>query len=109
MPIIRLETNLDKSLIPADLSVEFCMLIAVVLGKSEERVSVTVESGLDMCRGPSKDPTLTVHLWAIDVFTEENNPRYAVKIRAFLHQHLPSIPDNRIILVMHPISGYYGQ
>jgi len=109
MPIIRLETNLDKSSIPEGLVVEFSKVITEVLNKNEEKVSITLASGLEMCRGGRTDPTLTVHIWSIDVFSEENNPSYAVKFRAFFHEQLPSIPDNRIVLLMHPISRYYAQ
>jgi len=109
MPLIKIETNLDKSEIPAGLIQSFSRMITEVLNKNEAKVSVTLQSGMEMCRGGTTDPTMTVNIWSMEVFTEEKNPAYAVKIRAFLHQHFPSVPDDRIVLFLHPISRYYAQ
>jgi len=103
MPVCTVETNLSASQLPTDLAAKVSQLVAQVLNKSLERISVTVHAGLNMARNGSTDPTITVHLWSMNVFSEELNPVYSEKIFNFFQQEIPSVPSNRIAMLFHAI------
>jgi D-dopachrome decarboxylase len=109
MPICTVETNLATSQVPADFHLKFSKMIADVLNKPEEKISVTLTAGLRMCRGASDDPTVTVHIWSINVFDADRNGAYAVKMFDFFRRELPIVSDKRVALLYHPLEAHQPQ
>jgi len=60
-----------------------------------QRISVTVNSGLQMCRGGSSDPTVVVQIWSIGVFGKDKNSAYTDSLFEFFKKHLPSVSEKR--------------
>lgn len=60
-----------------------------------QRISVTVNSGLKMCRGGSSDPTVVVQIWSIGVFGKDKNSAYSGNLFEFFKKYLPSVPEDR--------------
>jgi len=60
-----------------------------------QRVSVTVNSGLQMCRGGSSDPTIIVQIMSIGVFGKDKNSAYTNNFFEFIKKSLPSVPEDR--------------
>jgi len=60
-----------------------------------QRISVTVNSGLQMCRGGSSDPTVVVQIMSIGVFGKEKNSAYRNNFFEFFKKYLPSVPEER--------------
>jgi len=63
-----------------------------------QRVSVTVNSGLQMCRGGSSEPTVIVQIWSIGVFGKDKNSAYTNSLFEFLKEHLPTVSEDRYII-----------
>lgn len=106
MPICLIETNLDHKDVPGDLQLKFAKSVAEILSKPADRISVTVSPGLRMCRNGSTDPTITVHIWSIGVFSKEKNPEYFSKLFDFFKHELPKVSEKRIVLLFHPIEQH---
>jgi len=109
MPICTVETNLASSQVPADFHLKFSKMIAEVLNKPEEKISVTLSAGLRMSRGGSADPTVTVHIWSINVFGADKNGANAAKMFDFFRRELPVVSDKRIVLLYHPLEAHQPQ
>jgi len=62
-----------------------------------QRISVTVNSGLQMCRGGNSEPTIVVQIWSIGVFGKDKNPTYADSLFEFFKEHIPSVSQERYI------------
>jgi len=60
-----------------------------------QRVSVTVNSGLQMCRGGSSDPTVIIQIKSIGVFGKDKNSAYTSNLFEFIKKTLPSVPEER--------------
>lgn len=104
MPICLIQTNLSS--VPDDFHIGFSKLIAETLNKPEERISVTVNSGLKMCRGGSSDPTVVVQIWSIGIFGKDKNSAYTDNLFEFFKKYLPSVPEERIVLLFLPIEPH---
>lgn len=104
MPICLIQTNLPS--VPDGLQVAFSKVIAETLNKPEERISVTINSGLQMCRGGNSEPTIVVQIWSIGVFGKDKNPAHADSLFEFFKEHIPSVSQERIVLLFHPIEPH---
>jgi hypothetical protein len=104
MPLFVIETNLPS--VPSDLAVRFAKVAAEALNKPPERLSVTVRINQQMCRGGSTDPTVTVQIYAVGVLGKEQNPTYANKFYDFFKQYLPSVCEERIVMMFVPLEPH---
>lgn len=93
MPICNVTTNVPQETIPKDFHLRFCALVAEVLTKPPERVSVMVQCGVQMCCGPSDSPTAHLSVLSIDVFSKGKNTEYSIPLRAFLSKELGVGPE----------------
>jgi len=62
-----------------------------------QRISVTVKSGLQMCRGGSSEPTIIVQIWSIGVFGKDKNHAYTDSLFEFFKEHIPSVSQERYV------------
>ncbi|XP_022238368.1 MIF-like protein mif-2 [Limulus polyphemus] len=76
MPLCRFETNISN--VPKDFHILLTDLLADILGKPKEKISVVVYPGLQMYRGGTDDPTCQLVIWSIGVFGVEQNPNMLV-------------------------------
>ena len=60
-----------------------------------QRISVTVNCGLQMCRGGSLDPTVIVQIQSIGVFGKDKNSAYTDNIFEFFKKYLPTVSEDR--------------
>jgi Macrophage migration inhibitory factor (MIF) len=60
-----------------------------------QRISVTINGGLPMCRGGSTEPTVVVQIWSIGVFGKDKNPEYGNKVMEFFKTNLPAVSEKR--------------
>ncbi|XP_076363136.1 MIF-like protein mif-2 [Tachypleus tridentatus] len=103
MPLCRFETNISN--VPKDFHILLSNLVADILGKPLEKVSVAVYPGLQMCRGGTDDPTCQLFIWSIGVFGVEQNPKYAGPLYELIKEKL-GIPDDRIVVVFHDLKPH---
>jgi len=106
MPLCRIETNLTSAEVPADFEFKMVKLLAQVLTKPEENISVIVRTDQRMCRGQNREPVLTMQLWSLNVFSPAQNPTYAPKIFELFHQELPTVTDKRITILFHALEAH---
>lgn len=104
MPLCVFQTNVPSKDIPEGFEKELSQLLADILSKPIERISVTLQPEQRMCRGGTNEPTCLVIIWSIAVFSAENNPAYADKLYPFIAEKL-GIPNDRIVLLFHDIKA----
>lgn len=104
MPICQLLTNLPASSIPEDLHIALSGVVASMLNKPAERVTVSIQSGAQMCRGGNNAPTATLIIWSVGVFSAEKNPGYSKTLYDFLLPQF-NIPANRFVLLFNDIKA----
>lgn len=105
MPLVQVDTNLGDREIPADFGENFTNIIADILNKPKERISVTVHSNLNMYFKGSSNACAVVRISSIGVFDEERNKAYGTPILNFLNAAL-GLPDDRITLALFPLEAY---
>ncbi|CAL4123439.1 unnamed protein product [Meganyctiphanes norvegica] len=96
MPLIQVRTNITKEKLTRDVHLKFSARAAELMNKPEARVSVTVECGLDMCRGGSFEPVIEVHIAAIGVDCREKTQSVVAGLSELLHEQL-GLPLERIV------------
>ncbi|KAG8183072.1 hypothetical protein JTE90_010896 [Oedothorax gibbosus] len=104
MPLCAFYTNVSDKDIPKDFEVRLSEILAEVLSKPIERITVNVIPDQRMVRGGSSEPTCWMNLWSIAVFNEEKNPAYASKLYPFINESL-GICNDRIVLLFHDINA----
>uniref|UniRef100_A0A131Y3D0 D-dopachrome decarboxylase n=1 Tax=Ixodes ricinus TaxID=34613 RepID=A0A131Y3D0_IXORI len=103
MPICFLKTNLLATKIPAGFHLKFVQLIASVLKKDIEKITLVVEPGLDISRGGSMEPNCLCTIHSINVFSPEKNKEYGSQIRNFIAENL-ALPQQRIVVALHDLN-----
>ncbi|KAJ7309740.1 hypothetical protein JRQ81_007804 [Phrynocephalus forsythii] len=107
MPFVELETSLPAAQLPHDLPAKLCAAAAEILGKPEERVSVTVRSGAAMVVGGSSSaPGAQLCVSAIGVLgSAEQNRAHSARLFDFLARELRLAPD-RIMIRFFPLEPW---
>ncbi|KAK4289766.1 hypothetical protein Pmani_037287 [Petrolisthes manimaculis] len=97
MPIVLFKTNLPNDKISHEFHKQLSAKLAEVLGKKEERVSVTVECGARLCRGGNFDPICELHIISLYLNTSTQTQAATTALTPFITQHT-HIPANRVVL-----------
>lgn len=105
MPICKLTTNLKDFEIPGDIEQQLTTLVAEILNKKQEVITVLVNSDARMCKNGSKDPMCLLTLWSIKSFNEEKNPGYTEKLSELLMSKL-NLTRDRVVLVYTAIEPH---
>ncbi|XP_036849112.1 D-dopachrome decarboxylase isoform X2 [Manis javanica] len=89
MPFVELDTNLPTGRVPAGLEKRLCAATAAILKKPEDRVTVTVRSGLAMVVNGSNEPCAQMLVSSIGVVgTAEENRGHSARFFEFLTKEL---------------------
>ncbi|CAL4066955.1 unnamed protein product [Meganyctiphanes norvegica] len=109
MPYIVVKTNLPNEKVSKDFQLKLSSKAASLMNKPEQRISVSLECGLRLCRGGSFDPVLEVHIDAVDVDSREKTQPVVAGLSALIHDQL-NIPLERIVfkiknLVQHEVGN----
>uniref|UniRef100_A0A8D0DVT0 D-dopachrome decarboxylase n=1 Tax=Salvator merianae TaxID=96440 RepID=A0A8D0DVT0_SALMN len=106
MPFLELETSLPSASLPPDLPAKLCSAAAAILGKPEERVSVTVRSGATMLLNGSPAPSAHLSVAAIGVLSSaEQNRAHSAQLFAFLGAQL-GLEADRILIRFYPLEPW---
>nr|XP_033809667.1 D-dopachrome decarboxylase [Geotrypetes seraphini] len=106
MPFVDLETNLPCNQIPEGFAKRLSTAAASILGKPEERVNVTVKSGLTMLIGGSAEPCAQLLVSSMGVVgTAEQNKNHSAKFFEFLEPGL-NLSNERIIIRFYPLESW---
>ncbi|ELT95313.1 hypothetical protein CAPTEDRAFT_156850 [Capitella teleta] len=105
MPICKILTNLPAKAIPKDLSLRLTNLLAEVLNKPLERITVNVQSDQVMMKNGTTESAAVAEIYALNVFNEDKCPDYGKQILPFLEQNL-GIGKKRINLIFHPLQKW---
>ncbi|KAM5190029.1 D-dopachrome decarboxylase isoform 1-T1 [Callospermophilus lateralis] len=106
MPFIELDTNLPANRVPAGLEKRLCAATAAILGKPEDRVSVTVRPGLTMALGGTTEPCVQLVVSSIGVVgTAEDNRGHSSQFFEFLTKEL-ALDQDRIIIRFCPLEPW---
>ncbi|XP_070573097.1 macrophage migration inhibitory factor homolog [Ptychodera flava] len=106
MPMCTVTTNLPREKIADDFATSMSALLAKILDKPEQRVTIIVHTGILVSCAGSLDPAMIVQLGSIDRFGENrNNQKYADDIFKFVTEKT-GIPFSRIRVVFTDIPGY---
>ncbi|KAF7239794.1 D-dopachrome decarboxylase [Varanus komodoensis] len=97
MPFVELETSLPAARLPGDLPAKLCAEVATILGKPEERVSVTVRSEQRMVLGGSAAPCAQLVVSSVGVLgSAEQNKAHSARLFDFLTRELALGPDRQV-------------
>ncbi|KAG9335356.1 hypothetical protein JZ751_005276 [Albula glossodonta] len=106
MPFIDLETNLPASKFTDEFLKKLCSTTAAVLGKPEDRMNLSVKSGLSMLIAGSTAPCVMLCVSAIGVTdTAEKNKDHSAKIFKFLTGEL-GLSEDRIVIRFYPLEPW---
>ncbi|XP_036163331.1 D-dopachrome decarboxylase-like isoform X1 [Myotis myotis] len=106
MPFVELDTNLPAARVPAGLEKRLCAATAAILGKPEDRVSVTVRPGLAMAVGGLADPCAQLTVSSIGVVgTAEQNRDHSARFFEFLTKEL-QLGQDRILIRFFPLEPW---
>ncbi|XP_062943390.1 D-dopachrome decarboxylase-like isoform X2 [Cynocephalus volans] len=106
MPFLELDTNLPADRLPSGLEKRLCAATAAILGKPEDRVSVTVRPGLSMVLNGSTEPCAQVLVSSIGVVgTAEENRGHSARLFEFLTKEL-ALSQDRIIIRFFPVEPW---
>ncbi|KAM8819531.1 D-dopachrome decarboxylase [Rhynchonycteris naso] len=106
MPFVELDTNLPAGRVPAGLEKRLCAATAAILGKPENRVNVTVRSGLAMVVDGSAEPAVQLIVSSIGVVsTAEDNRGHSSRFFEFLTKEL-QLSQDRIVIRFFPIEPW---
>ncbi|XP_068217682.1 MIF-like protein mif-2 [Palaemon carinicauda] len=84
MPLVKVQTNMARDNIPKDFHDRMTKLLAEVMDKPEERISITLETDKAMTRGASFDAYCEVHITAIGVESREKTLPIVQKVTKFI-------------------------
>lgn len=94
MPFVELDTSLPAGRVPAGLEKRLCAATAAILSKPEDRVNVTVRSGLAMVVNGSAEPSAQLLVSSIGVVgTAEENRGHSARFFEFLTKELDLAED----------------
>ncbi|KAM5238946.1 D-dopachrome decarboxylase [Ctenodactylus gundi] len=106
MPFVELDTNLPASRVPAGLEKRLGAAAAAILGKPEDRVSVTVRPGLAMAVGGSTEPCAQLVVSSIGVVgTAEENRGHSAGFFEFLTKEL-ALGQDRLVIRFYPLEPW---
>ncbi|XP_040859462.1 D-dopachrome decarboxylase-like [Ochotona curzoniae] len=106
MPFVELDTNLPADRVPAGLEKRLCAATAAILGKPEERVSVTVRPGLAMVLGGSSEPCAQLCVSSIGVVgSAEQNRGHSARFFEILTKEL-ALGQDRILIRFCPLEPW---
>ncbi|KAI5133219.1 D-dopachrome decarboxylase isoform X2 [Manis pentadactyla] len=106
MPFVELDTNLPTGRVPAGLEKRLCAATAAILKKPEDRVTVTVRSGLAMVVNGSNEPCAQMLVSSIGVVgTAEENRGHSARFFEFLTKEL-DLGQDRIIIRFFPLEPW---
>ncbi|KAM7051311.1 D-dopachrome decarboxylase isoform 3-T3 [Molossus nigricans] len=98
MPFVELDTNLPAGRVPTGLEKRLCAATAAILGKPEDRVSVTVRPGLAMAVSGSAEPCAQLLVSSIGVVgTAEDNRGHSSRFFEFLTKELQLGQDRCVV------------
>lgn len=106
MPFIELESNLPASKFTDDFLKKLCSTTAAALQKPEDRMNLSVKSGLAMLMAGSTAPCVMLCVSAIGVTdTAEKNKEHSAKIFQFLTGEL-GLTEDRIVIRFYPLEPW---
>ncbi|XP_072839485.1 D-dopachrome decarboxylase-like [Pogona vitticeps] len=106
MPFVELETSLPAAQLPPDLPAKLCSAAAEILGKPEERVSVSVRGGAALVVGGSAAPGALLCVSSVGVVgSAEQNKAHSARLFDFLARELRLAPD-RIMIRFFPLEPW---
>ncbi|XP_036923194.1 D-dopachrome decarboxylase-like [Sturnira hondurensis] len=106
MPVVELDTNLPAGRVPAGLEKRLCAVTSAILGKPENRVSVTVRPGLAMVVDGSAGPCAQLVVSSIGVVgTAEENRGHSSRFFEFLTKEL-ALGQDRIFIRFVPMEPW---
>ncbi|XP_043757129.1 D-dopachrome decarboxylase isoform X2 [Cervus elaphus] len=96
MPFVELDMSLPAGRVPAGLEKRLCAATAAILSKPEDRVNVTVRSGLAMVVNGSAEPSAQLLVSSIGVVgTAEENRGHSARFFEFLTKELDLAEDRK--------------
>ncbi|KAM8797775.1 DOPD decarboxylase, partial [Eudromia elegans] len=106
MPFLELDTSVAAERLPAGLPARLCAAAAAILGKPEERVSVTVRPGLPMVVAGSAEPCAQLLVSSIGVVgSAEQNRAHSARLFDFLTAEL-GLGAERIVIRFYPLEPW---
>ncbi|KAG7173032.1 MIF-like protein mif-2 [Homarus americanus] len=102
MPFVFLRTNLPDEKLSKEFHLQLAAKVGEALGKSVEKVSLTIETNLRMTRGTSFDPLCELHICSIGLSTREQTVPLTKTMTEFLEEHT-GIPRSKLIMSFMPI------
>lgn len=105
LPMCSVSTNLNEGHVPKDFLAGLTKVIAETLNKAEKSIYASVSTNVRMFKNGSDGPTAVIEIWSIGVFDAERNKKYAKDIFKYITKELKSIPENRIVLLFHPLQA----
>ncbi|KAL4609573.1 D-dopachrome decarboxylase [Arapaima gigas] len=106
MPFIDVETNLPANKFPEEFLQKLCSTIAAVLGKPEDRMNISVKSGLAMLVAGSSAPCVLLSVSAIGATdTADKNKETSTHIFKFLTEEL-GLSEDRIAIRFYPLEPW---
>uniref|UniRef100_A0ABI0NX87 D-dopachrome decarboxylase n=1 Tax=Bos taurus TaxID=9913 RepID=A0ABI0NX87_BOVIN len=108
MPFVELDTSLPAGRVPAGLEKRLCAATAAILSKPEDRVNVTVRSGLAMVVNGSAEPSAQLLVSSIGVVgTAEENRGHSARFFEFLTKEL-DLAEDRSLLLGPPSPSFFN-
>ncbi|GAB6030054.1 hypothetical protein CHUAL_005737 [Chamberlinius hualienensis] len=104
MPLCTFNTNISACDIPCDFHTELAQLVAKVLNKPIERVTVELHSGVTMFRNGSTQPGAVFTIKSIAVFSAEKNAELAKPLQKFIEEKL-GLKGNRLGIIFHDMKA----
>ncbi|XP_067163052.1 D-dopachrome decarboxylase-like [Apteryx mantelli] len=106
MPFLELETSLAAGRLPPGLAAKLCSAAAAILGKPEERVTVTVRPGLPMVLAGSAEPCAQLLVSSVGVVgSAEQNRAHSARFFDFLTAEL-GLGAERILIRFYPLEPW---
>ncbi|KAK8395643.1 hypothetical protein O3P69_005628 [Scylla paramamosain] len=97
MPFVKLVTNLPDHKLSEEFHLALSSKVAKELGKPEEHVSTSLETGRRLSRERSFEPVCELHVASVGLDTREKTNPLARAMTDFLHQQT-GIPTHRILM-----------
>ncbi|XP_040859457.1 D-dopachrome decarboxylase-like isoform X2 [Ochotona curzoniae] len=106
MPFVEVDTNLPATRLPPGLEKRLSSAAACILGKPEDRVSVTVRPGLTILMGGSTEPYVHLRVSSIGVVgSAEQNCAHSARFFEFLTNEL-ALGQERILIQFNPLEPW---
>ncbi|XP_042298594.1 D-dopachrome decarboxylase-like [Sceloporus undulatus] len=106
MPFVELETSLPPERLPQDLPAKLCRAAAEILGKPEERVSVTVKGGVSMVVNGAASPGALLSVSSVGVLSSaEKNQLHSRCLFDLLQKEL-GLAAERIMIRFYPMEPW---